>query len=313
MIGTILGQVTGQLDKRFILNALFPTLAFALAVMLAIAAGCDSGPLGPVEAWESDSVAAKVLTAIGAVALVLVAANLLNSKMQTVVGLFEGYDLWPDWLAALGRGHQLDRARKLVEATATQDNRSNERAKDSFELLFPSYPRILRRDDVAPTRLGNVLRSAEAYGPSRYGVDSVRVWSRLYPLLPDPITTSMVSARASMEFLLAVSFLAGIYAPLAALILIVLNGSLFWVFASLLGGTALALATYHAALQPAAIYGEMIRAAVDLHRLDLVKEMAMPMPANPAEERRVWNQIQRLFDRNTHDLNWHYVAPAEKK
>ncbi|MFL5897494.1 MAG: hypothetical protein ACJ76D_03395 [Solirubrobacterales bacterium] len=313
MIGTVLGQVTGQLEKRFILNALFPTLVFVLAWVLAVAVGTDTGPLGPVERWENDSTGARVVIAIGVIAAVFLLANLLANRMQGVIRLFEGYGVRPRSLADVGRRRQLARARKLIDvATSSEDNAKREAAKNLFELSYPSFPQTLGKKNVAATRLGNILRSAEAYGASRYGIDSVRIWSRLYPLLPDALTTSMVSARTSMEFLLAVSFLAGIYAPLASLYLIGMNGPLVWTFSSLLGGTAIAVVTYHAAMQPAAIYGETIRSAVDLYRLELVKAMAKPLPKTMREETRTWRELHLLFDRGTEDPNWHYVPKPDK-
>jgi hypothetical protein len=310
MIGTVLGQVTGQLEKRFVLNALFPTVVFVLACGLA-AAAAEGGILAPVEAWEDDSAGAKVLIAIGAVGGVFLLANLLNNGMQVVIRLFEGYLVRPRFLAAIGRRRQLKRAGRLIAEAASESPR-REAVKDQFEAAFPPYPQTLREKDVAATRLGNVIRSAETYSVGRYGADSVRVWSRLYPLLPEQITSSMVAARTSLEFLLAVSFLAGLYAPLASIYLILQNGPMVWIFASLGVGTLISVAAYHAALQPAVVYGAMVRAAFDLHRLDLIKAMAKPLPRNLAEEHQTWTELHLLFSRGTQDAGWRYVPPPSK-
>lgn len=311
MIGSVLGQVTGQLEKRFVLNALFPTLAFAIAMLLAVSAAMDSGPLAVVESWEADSTSAKVLITIGGVAAIFLAANLLSNGMQSVIRLFEGYGVWPPFIAKLARRRQLARAQALIKKaeTTNKDGAKREAAKDRFEVTFPVYPETLGVAHVLPTRLGNILKSAETYAASRYRADSVRLWSRLYPLLPDPITSSMVSARTSMEFLLAVSFLAGIYAPLASIYLIVQSGPLVWILATLVAGTVVSIAAYHASLQPAMVYGEMIRVAFDLHRLDLVKAMAKPVPTSLAAEEATWKELHLLFKRGRRDPAWHYAFP----
>jgi hypothetical protein len=224
MIASILSQVTGQLEKRFILNAFFPVLVFALAVGATITAGIE-GPVAAIEAWEADSGGAKALLAIAAVAGVFLLANLLSNAMQQVIIFFEGYRL-PMWLTASARRRQLSRASRLLKKAQTGIEQEREEAADRFQLTFPVWPQKLTADDVAPTRLGNVLQSAESYPMQRYGVDSVRIWPRLSPLIAEPILSSMTAARTSMEFLLAVSLLSGIYAPLGS----IYRSSAMWIW-----------------------------------------------------------------------------------
>ena len=305
MIGTVLGQVTSQLEKRFILNALFPSIAFVLAAGAAIAAGAD-GPVAALGAWEAQSAAEKALTAIAAVAGVFLFANLLANGMQWVITLFEGY-AWPvSLVASPARRRQLKRAHDLL-VKAEEDSPS----ADRFQLTFPLYPTTLTANDVTPTRLGNILRSAETYSMNRYGADSVRLWPRLSPLLTDPILSAMSAARTSMEFLLAVSFLSGLYAPIASIYLIWQGAGLVWILAALLGASSISICTYFSALAPAAVYGEQIRTAFDLHRLDLLRRVGMPLPATLDEERRLWEELHRFLDRGDPDPYWRYVIPPK--
>jgi hypothetical protein len=301
MIGTVLGQVTGQLERRFILNAFFPVLVFALAIGAALAAASD-GPVAAVEAWEGESAATKVLTAIAVVSGVFLLANLLSNGMQWVISFFEGYT-WPTkLLAPSARKRQLALAKKLLRK-ASED----ESAADRFQNTFPVYPPTLTERDVAPTRLGNILRSAESYPKNRYGVDAVRAWSRFSSLLPDPIISAMTAARTSMEFLLAVSLLSGLYAAFASVYFTLEAVDLKWILLALSGGLGVSFSTYFAALAPAAVYGQQIRAAFDLHRLDLLRDVGMPIPATLEEERRVWGEFHRFLDRGEANPHWRYV------
>lgn len=304
MIATILGQVTGQLEKRFILNSFFPALVFALAFGATVAAGF-SGPLPAIEAWEGDSTGEKVLIVVAAVAGVFLFANLLSNGMQWVIKLFEGYKL-PGWLAKPGRRRQLKHAKELVDK-AHAGEAGSERAADGFQLTFPIHPTTLTPNDVLPTRLGNLIRSAESYPRQRYGVDSVRFWPRLSPLLPESILAAMTAARTSMEFLLAVSLLSGIYAPIGSIYLIVQNADLSLILIVLVLGSVISIATYFAALAPAAVYGEQIRTAFDLHRHDLLKQLGMPLPASVVEERRLWRELVRFLDRGESEERLRYV------
>jgi hypothetical protein len=314
MISGILSQVTGQLESRFLLNAFFPVLIFLLAIGLAIAAGAG-GTSEAIAVWDGFEATTKVLLAIGAVALVFLLANLLSSGMLQVVGLFEGY-VWPVRLVApWARNRELHRAGKLLGAARQKKEEGKddeaERAEDKLERRFPVWPRKLTASDVAPTRLGNVLLSAETYSLDRYGVDSVRTWPRLYHLLPKELVESMAQARASMEFLLAMAFLAAFYAPTASIYLIVTAASPIWWIVTLSVASVISIATYAAALWPAAVYGDHVRAAFDLHRTELLTAAGMPLPATPAEERRTWEILTSFLERGREHSGWRYVFPSK--
>jgi hypothetical protein len=309
MIASILAQVTGQLEKRFMLNAFFPAFVFALATGATITAGID-GPIAAIEAWEADSTGARVLLTIAAVGGIFLLANLLNNAMQQVIVLFEGYGL-PTWFTASARRRQLSRASELLKKAQTGGDMEREEAADRFQLTFPVWPEKLTADDVAPTKLGNVLQSAESYPMQRYGVDSVRVWPRLSPLLEDPVLSTMATARASMEFFLAVSLLSGIYAPFGSVYLIFRNADLAMILIVLLVGGLISMVCYQAALGPAAIYGEQIRTAFDLSRHQLLRRVGVPMPATLEEERRLWGELLRFLDRGEAVESRRYVTTAD--
>jgi hypothetical protein len=295
MLAGILNEVTGQLDRRFLLNAFFPTVVFSIALMLAAAAGAD-GVGGAVGWWDGLGATVKALLILGWFAAVIVAANVLANKALGIVRLFEGHTLLPQLkLAELGKRRQ----HKKAKAALDDDG-------DDFQRRYPVHPRNLGCEDVLPTALGNVLLSAETYSQDRYGVDAVRVWPRLYHLLPETLRTSMAEARAAMELMLVVAFLAGVYTLLASIYLIATAGPLPWFLGSLLGGTALAFTAYWGALSPAAVYGHHVRAAFDLHRLELLASMQAPTPATLDEERRTWEMAISFLD-GGHAHPWRYV------
>jgi hypothetical protein len=311
MISAILGQVTGQLDKRFLLNAFFPVLVFALALCVAYAAG-TGGTTAGIATWDGQGTTAKVLLGIGGVTLVLVFANLLSNSMQVVIGAFEGYLGPARWVGRWAKNKQLAKMGALDEARTKSGASAREKSKaeDRLDREFPLCPQPVTADDIAPTRLGNVLRSSETYPMHRYGVDAVRAWPRLFPLLPESLLASMEETRASMEFLLAISFLCLLYAPAASIYLIVTAASLPWVFAVLVLPSAIALATYVTAVASAGVYGQQVRTAFDLHRLDLLRALGRPIPATAAEERRIWEDAMQLLERGQ-VTTWRYVLPSK--
>jgi uncharacterized membrane protein SirB2 len=292
LLSTIIAQVTGQLDQRFALNAFFPTLVFAMLAALVVVSG-TSGIEPAIEWWEAEPGIVQALLLVGGVAVVFVAANLVANNILWITQLFEGYRV-PKLFATSARRYQYAR----FESASDEDRRSR-------------YPLMTPAENFAATRLGNLILNAETYPSQRYGANAVRMWPLLYHVVPEELLASMSGARASMELLLVVAFLSGLFAPLASVCLIVTGAALVWVLAALLGGAALATLAYAGALAPAAIFGDHIRVAFDLHRLRLLRTLRLPVPASNAEERRVWALAEAfLADGREHGLR--YVGPVEE-
>lgn len=288
MFASMLSQITGQLDRRFMLNAFFPALLFSLLSLIVVISGAG-GIEAAVELWERQATVAQVVATAGAVGTVFVFANLLANGTLGITRLFEGYGL-PGRIARSGQAYHHARA----ELTDTRTSRTKR------------YP-YGSRDRFAATSLGNVLRAAELYPMDRYGVDSVRVWPRLYHLLPDDLRSSMADARQSMEFLLVLAFLATVFGISAPIYLLVQAASLIEFYLTLVGGAVVAVVSYRAAITPASIYGDHVRTAFDLHRLELLQGLKLPRPTSHAEERRLWPRVVNLLELGD-PLNVRYVG-----
>jgi len=294
VIPSVLGQVTGLLDKRFLLNAFFPTLLFSLIVALVVTAG-TGGVADAVKHWEEEAAAAvRVLVVVGWVAGTLVVANLVANGTLWIIRLFEGYAQPASWLSRWGQSYQLWRAGRVSD--------------DDIEARFPVHkPRDeLKWCDMAPTSLGNVLLSAETYPRRRYGVPAVRVWPRLYGILPAEARTALEDARSSMEFLLVVAFFATLFTVPATVYLTWVEADIGWTLAALVGGSLVAVVAYRGAHAPAEIYGDHVRAAFDVHRRKLMADLGVPLPATVQEERRRWDEVIRFLDRSE-PPHWRYV------
>lgn len=298
MITTVLDTVTGQLGKRLLLNAFFPILLFSLLAAAVVTPGGDDLSAS-VAAYEGQSAAAKAIIVIGWASAVLVAANLLANASISIIRLFEGYAL-PQRIAQHGRSHW------YKKATAAMDKKDPAR---DLKYPLPAPGVAFSYNDVAPTRLGNVIRSAETYPQARYGAPALRVWPRLYHLLPPELQTSFEEAQNSMEFLLVVAFLSGLFGLPATVYLMCVEASTGWVMAASVGSAVIAYATYLGALAPAGLYADSIRAAFDTHRMKLLEALQVPRPATVAEERRTWEHVISRLDRGTGQPGRYVPAP----
>jgi hypothetical protein len=151
--------------------------------------------------------------------------------------------------------------------------------------LFP------RRADLLPTQLGNALRSGEERAGGRYGLDTVVVWPRLYPLLSDSVRALVddernqldVAARFTVVSLLAAAISFG---------LLLTHG--WWLLVPA-GCCVLAWLSYRGAISAAVAYGIGLETAFDLHRTDLLRALWLPTPPEPEDEWTLNNLLSQFF------------------
>ena len=295
MLGGMLNKVTGLLDQRLVLTGLLPMITFWATV-----AGLAGGQVGwhNVEnRWNQFDSTAKILLTVVSVAFLVLLALVLSAAEGAILSLYEGY--WGDhgpgrWLAAAGRGWH---------------KRQRDRRAGDYEFIYLNYPRnrnknagaARRPEYIMPTRLGNIIKSAELYpgDEGRYGMDAVFFWPRLYQVIPDEARSSLDEARTSLALMLNISSLAlllsaGTFAALA--VAAVRPGAAFWAAAAC--GLAIAWLAYRSTLGAARVYGELVRSMYDLYRGDLLAKLGFALPKTLAEERTLWQNLsQQMYRR----------------
>jgi hypothetical protein len=289
----LVGMVPGGLLAVFVLALLWsgaPDEAPDLDVMLDHARGLDG--------WE----AGLLVVAVG------VSALLLQPLQLGLVRLLEGY--WPAWagpFTARGRRRQRARFDALAAVSAPRPEPPGPEeliamgaADAQLRRSFPADPAAL-----LPTRLGNVLRAAESRAGEPYGLDAVVAWPRLYPLLSDSVRAVVDDQRDGLD--LAARFCA-VFAAAAAVSAGLLLTAGWWL---LVPAACLALAwlSYRGAVAAAVAYGEGIRAAIDLHRFDLLTALRLPLPATLEQERAINEQLS-LFLRQSWPVDFVYSHGA---
>jgi hypothetical protein len=311
---------TSDLGVRFRFVSLLPVAVLALYVLALAWSGApaSSPSVGRavmharhVAGWEA------VLLAVAVVVVALIAEPL----QVTLVRLLEGY--WGQsragrLLAAPGiafhraRRRQLDRAQRRSPGDPVSARAQAAREEAARKLR--AYP---PESAFLPTMLGNVLRSAEGRAGSRYGLDAIVVWPRLYPLLSDKVTAVLDDLRDQLDLAARFCVVFGI----AAVISVAFLAAHGWWLTAAAITLAGALLSYRAALAAAAAYGQALEAAFDLHRFDLLTALHLPLPANLTGEVSANQQLSRFLGQPSeylhaltqaqHGLNFIYRHPAE--
>jgi hypothetical protein len=290
MLATVLTEVKGLVDGRFMLNAFFPVLVTALAAG-ALVASTQGGVAAALTRWDGYSGTVQLALLVSFVATVFVLATFLANSMTALVRLYEGY-LLPAWLRDTGSARQAKR---------------RARAHLDPGLLFPREARL------RATALGNVIGAAEDYPFTAYGIDSVVVWPRLFPLLPERFLASMAAPLQTLQFLLATSFLSGMFAVGGGVYVAVyaLGRPLFAVV--VLGGATLSVLAYRSATETAVEYGLHLRAAFDLYRNDALRQLRRPLPSSTDEESRLWNAVSISLATGEQQLPLYPGEPGERE
>lgn len=186
--------------------------------------------------------------------------------------------------------YQINRRTKLEPrwTTLNQKLRDNT-AKASDREEFMSIDRILRtypREDydILPTRIGNILRSAERRPLNDYGLDAIVFWPHLWLLLPESSRKDIQEARAELNnavrlFLWSILF------------------SVWTIWAWWAIPVALISATfaYCWILDAAETYATLFEATFTIHRKLLYQALGWEQPKDPNEERRVGKQLRNYI------------------
>ncbi|MEV4894741.1 hypothetical protein AB0K48_35685 [Nonomuraea sp. NPDC055795] len=286
MIDSLLDRATSILERRFLRNAFLPVLLFAPLASVPVLLQNDTLARA-LAVWEEQPITAKFAAVIGYFTFCWFGAAVVASQWRNVIRLFEGYPLQRlPRLAGKGENWHRDRCDDLVE----MGNRSYH-TMHVHALRYLAYP----ESEFLPTRLGNVIRAAEFYPIQRYGISLISVWPRLYKILPGSVAEDVKNSRATMEFLLVLCLWLVGFAVVNPLLAWMFGTSLPWAVLVFAFSLLFAYWAYLSAIPAAAEYGAHLRAAFEVHRFDLLRQLRLPLPADERQEHDQWRLLDDLI------------------
>jgi hypothetical protein len=169
--------------------------------------------------------------------------------------------------------------------------------QEGFARLDEEFPD--KSDKVLPTRLGNAIRAHQSYAESRYGLNGAAVWPRIEMLLSTEERSLIADARAEVAFFINCAVCSIPLAVYVAIDTIIDRGENLWIVAWLAGVVVIPVAAFmfFRLLAVTATFrsGAPIRAAIDLHRLDLYDRLGVRRPVDHDDERIVADAINALL------------------
>lgn len=279
MLPKFLESLGDTLAKEWIAKVFTPAFVFWFGGLLTWALHSPTN-WNTLEQWLNQKTLVQPFTTL-IVALLTVATSaiVIQQFELPVLRLLEGY--WPRWMQPLRRRLikmqkiKAEKAEKRFQGLASQgiENLTLEEADEYVQLDWQLKQTPTQSDRLMPTRLGNILRAAERRPLEKYGLESVICFPRLWLLLPNEVKTELTEARAKLNTMVRVW--------IWSLLFLIWS---IWAWWAIPLGIISAVLAYRWMLNAAAIYGDLVESAFDLHRIALYKALRWKLPKNSTEE-----------------------------
>jgi hypothetical protein len=170
--------------------------------------------------------------------------------------------------------------------------------KDQYRLLKGKQQLWFGNPPLAPTRMGNVAKTAQRYAVKRYEFNFEAFWSRLQFLAQKDTDfgLSLKSAKTQFDFLLSCSAFTFLWTVLWAGWLYCSFGPGLTFLGIALLGPVLAYVWYRVAVVQYSTLADLMRSATDLFRLDLLARLQYQRPASVDQERELWHTIDAMHE-----------------
>ncbi len=258
------------------------------------------GPENLAAKWDELSALPTVTQSallIGALLVLAASDRLMESLRLPVLRLLEGY--WPRPLRGLAalcvrwRGKWVTKQKRRWSELMLKRDESGLTWAERRELARLEAWRFHTprdADDVMPTRLGNILKTAETRPRQRYGLDPVLLWPHLWLALPDNARQDLAAARARLDKL----------AEAWAWGLLFAGWTFVWPWAWVIALAWMGLA-YIPALGAASTFADLLLAAFDAYRWALYESLRWPPPASSEAEQTAGEALTRFVQRGMLD------------
>ena len=267
-----------------------------------------AGPQDLADRWDEINALPAVTQSallIGALLVLAASSRLMEFLRLPVLRLLEGY--WPfRWLAAWVAGYRrervLDRKRRWGALMLKRDGEGLTWAEQRELARLEAWRFHTPRDaeDILPTRLGDILKTAETRPRQRYGLDPVLLWPHLWLALPDNVRGDLAAARARLDKLVESWAWGFLFA----------GWSCAWRWAWVIALLWMAIA-YILALGAAETFADLLLATFDTYRWRLYESLRWPLPESSEEERAAGAALTRYVQRGMLDAPVKYEHPQD--
>ena len=305
-----LGDIAGVLSRYFIVGFFLPTF-FALVGLVQTV---SPEFLPPIYATAGS---AGQIAILGGAALL--GGLLLLGVHHHVLRLLEGYP-FAEHSSVIGV-KQLHRffikgqRRRFRQAVARcDDTRIDEQGRFDaawkLDRRFPHDPENPKDETLLlPTAFGNTLRACERHSFVRWHLNGIAAWPYIENLLSPHEARVLADARSEVAFFVNVWLLSLAAAAVMLVDTIEHKGGASVIV--IVGAVVISRIAYAASIGAVSRWGEVVRASIDLHRLDMYRRLGLRRPEDFLDERFIAWHLNRALLTGEHLLDEYAITPKE--
>jgi hypothetical protein len=186
-----------------------------------------------------------------------------------------------------------------------------ERARGTHYRLYNELSSSYGPQEIAPTTMGNVANTAQAYAVRRYNCNLELFWNDLQRVVQTDAAaqTAVLECKAQLDFLVASCWLTTAY-WIAWLLAAALWGYSVGLFVVLsLAGPLGSYFWYRVATEHYRTFVDVLTTTLNLFRMKLLTMLSLPLPPDVVDERMLWNSLHRIASFDDDPINLKYRHP----
>jgi hypothetical protein len=150
--------------------------------------------------------------------------------------------------------------------------------------------------ELAPTRLGNDVAALRSYCDTRYSFDFDLFWPRLYLVMKNQkIVEKLTMAKIQVDFSILSLVLSILFLAIWLVILFAWGKSLTTLWIVVIIGPPMIALWLRMVHESYSAFAELVRAAIDVSRFDLLEALRLPLPASTEAEKKIWKQAAEML------------------
>ena len=165
---------------------------------------------------------------------------------------------------------------------------------------------------VAPTEMGNIAASIQAYAVNRYHFNLELFWSSLQKcvLKDKDFAPVLEDAKTRLDFLIVSFWLTVAFWLFWALILPLVSFQTGVFMAVIVLGPLAAYLWHRAAVEQYRAFADAVKTTIDLFRLDLLDSLRLRRPSDVEDERDMWKHLNGVAEYGE-EGNFRFEFPAQ--
>ncbi len=161
--------------------------------------------------------------------------------------------------------------------------------KEAIEIFYP------RKNEILPTKFGNIIAASETYSDKRYGMDAIVLWPRILPiLLNHKFNEFMAQKKTSMDLYMNMMYISIVLSSIMVFSYVFAHQYSLAAYTMIIGVIAISF-FYYTSIITAIGWGMTIRVTFDIFKEQLKSTLNIKKHRTLKEEQNNWKEHCKFF------------------